>query len=264
MKKLISSFPSVFILFAISIFAAGSVQAAPLSKKSVLYASGDSKFEGYYVGPKNFKKNTPGILMIHNWKGITDETKKQAERYANLGYHVFAADVYGQGVRPTDPKSAGAESGKYKNDRKLFRDRLQLALNEFKKMNPSNKVVAMGYCFGGTAAIELARSGADIIGAVSFHGGLDSPTPADGKNIKAKVLALHGAIDPYVKPEELSAFENEMQNNKVDYQLVKYGGAVHSFTEVEAGNDIAKGAAYNEAADKRSFEATKNFLDEVF
>ena len=137
-------------------------------------------------------------------------------------------------------------------------------MDELLKLQSNDQVVVAGYCFGGTGAIEAARSGAKILGAISFHGGLDSPTPADGKNIKGKVLALHGAIDPYEPAADLVAFEKEMQDNKVDYQLVKYGGAVHSFTELGAGNDITKGAAYNEAADKRSFAAAESFLKEVF
>jgi dienelactone hydrolase len=128
----------------------------------------------------------------------------------------------------------------------------------------SKRVAAIGYCFGGTTVIELARSGADITGVVSFHGGLDSPTPADGKNIKCKVLACHGADDPFEKPADLAAFESEMRDAKVDWQLIQYGGAVHSFTQPMAGNDNSKGAAYNEKADKRSWETMKQFLAEIF
>ena len=126
------------------------------------------------------------------------------------------------------------------------------------------KLAAIGYCFGGTSVIELARTGAPILAVVSFHGGLDSPTPADGKNIKAKILALHGADDPFEKPEDLLAFENEMRESKVDWQLIKYGGAVHSFTEKAAGNDNSKGAAYNERADRRAVNDMKDMFAETF
>src|SRR6185436_2100378 len=126
------------------------------------------------------------------------------------------------------------------------------------------RVAAIGYCFGGTSVLELARSGADINGVVSFHGGLSTPTPEDAKNIKAKVLALHGADDPNVPPPEVQAFEEEMRKAKVDWQLVSYGGAVHSFTDWNAGNDNSRGAAYNEKADKRSWEAMKSFFSELF
>ena len=124
----------------------------------------------------------------------------------------------------------------------------------------ASKIAATGYCFGGTTVIELARSGAAIKGVVSFHGGLDSPSPADGKNIKAKVLALHGADDPYVPAKDVAAFEAEMKSSGVDYKLVNYPGAVHSFTHKAAGNDNSKGAAYNAEADKASWTEMEQFL----
>ena len=251
------------LVFCTGILPVKSFAANALVSKTVEYGSA-TKFEGYFVSPKGAKKNAPGILMIHNWKGVTEETKKQADRFAQLGYHVFAADIYGKGVRPTEAKDAGAQATIYKTDRKLFRDRIRLGMEELVKLQGNDQVVVAGYCFGGTAAIEAARSGAKIAGAISFHGGLDSPTPADGKNINGKILALHGAIDPYVSAADLAAFEKEMQDSKVDYQLIKYGGAVHSFTELAAGTDIAKGAAYNEAADKRSFAIAEDFLKEAF
>lgn len=268
MKKqwtVINRFIFAFLALAIgfSLLPAKSFAATALVNKTVEYGT-TTKFEGYFVSPKNAKKNTPGILMIHNWKGVTAETKKQADRFASLGYHVFAADIYGKGIRPTEAKDAGAQATIYKTDRKLFRERILLGMDELVKLQGNDQVVVAGYCFGGTAAIEAARSGAKILAAISFHGGLDSPIPADGKNIKGKVLALHGAIDPYETAADLVAFEKEMQDSNVDYQLVKYGGAVHSFTELGAGTDITKGAAYNEAADRRSFAAADDFLKEVF
>lgn len=258
MKKI-----NLFNLFAIVAFSV-LAKAENLISKTVDYSSADKNFSGYLTQPKSVKKTTPALLIIHNWMGLTDETKKQADRFAKLGYIVFAADIYGKGNNPKDVKEAGALATKYKMDRKLFRDHLNMALAELKKQkNVDTKNVAVaGYCFGGTGAIELARSGADVVSAISFHGGLDSPTPTDGKNIKAKILALHGAIDPYVAPADLNAFEDEMKVNKVDYQLVKYSDTVHSFTEVAAGNDNSKGAAYNELSDKRSFVAAQNFLAE--
>lgn len=235
-------------------------------KKEITYSKGATQFQGYVVTPKNVKKGNPGILMVHNWMGVTAETVHQAERFAQLGYTVFTADIYGKGVRPKDSAAAGTQAGVYKKDRKLFRERLNLALDQLKKVDgvDTSKLAVVGYCFGGTGAIELARSGAPVSAVISFHGSLDSPKATDGTNIKGHVLALHGAIDPYVAPADVEAFENEMKSNKVDYQLVKYGGTVHSFTEVAAGTDISKGAAYNETSDKRSFLAAENFLNEIF
>lgn len=251
------------IILALIIHFVSITSMAAVSSKLIDYNKGE--FQGYIVTPEKVKANTPAILMIHNWMGVTDETKFQAERFAELGYIVFTADIYGKNIRPKDQKEASTQATKYKTDRKLFRERMNLALDFLKQQKnvDTNKIAALGYCFGGTGVIELARSGAEIKTAVSFHGGLDSPTPADGKNIKAEIVAHHGTIDPYVKAEDIAAFESEMKNNKIKYQLIKYENAVHSFTEKGAGNDNNKGAAYNEAADKKSFEATKQHLKKV-
>lgn len=232
--------------------------------KVIKYSSGEKSFEGHFFPSKG--KKSPGLVLIHNWMGVTKETEKQALRFQKLGYNVFAADIYGAGIRPQNPKEAGDESSKYKKDRSLLRERVKLAITELKKQ-PSvdgDNIAVLGYCFGGTAAIEAARSGEHLKAVISFHGGLDSPTPADGAQIKAKILALHGAIDPFVQPKDLEAFENEMQINKINYELIKYGGTVHSFTDINAGTDISKGAAYNESVDLRSFSRAKDFLSEAF
>lgn len=234
--------------------------------KTVEYSKGSEKFEGFVATPsKPFKGKLPGVLVVHNWMGVTEETRTQAARLADLGYVVFAADIYGKDVRPKNVQEAGALAGKYKGDRVLFRERLTLGYEEMLKQTSVNKSVtfAAGYCFGGTGVLELARSGALLRGVVSFHGGLDSPAPADGANIKASVLALHGADDPYVPAAELAAFEKEMATHKVDWQLVKFGNTVHSFTEKAAGNDNSTGAAYNAVADARSFELTRSFLAQL-
>jgi len=232
--------------------------------KEVEYKDGDKTFEGLLVRPDKVKGDLPVIVMIHNWKGVSDETKTQATRFAELGYLVFAADIYGKGVRPQDSKDAGQAAGIYKNNRALYRQRLNLGLQTAlaQPYADATRAAVVGYCFGGTGAIELARSGAPLKAVVSFHGGLDSPTPADGANIKAPVLALQGADDPYVPAKDIAAFEAEMKSNHVQYRLIRYPHAVHSFTEKGAGNDNSKGAAYNESADKRSFAEAKKFLAE--
>jgi dienelactone hydrolase len=221
-----------------------------VKSRTVEYAIGDQSFAGLFVYPQASKGKLPGVLMVHNWLGLSDETRKQAERMARLGLAVFAVDVYGKGVRPKNAQEAMALAGKYKGDRKLFRERLLRGLEvlrEQKEVDPA-KIVAAGYCFGGTGVIELARAGADVQAVVSFHGGLDSPNPADGKNIKAKVVALQGADDPFVKPADIAAFQNEMRAHGVDWRMTMYGGAVHSFTDVGAGSDAKTGAAYNQKA----------------
>ena len=256
-KTIIKCTASALAVMLLSAFAEAAVVT-----KSIEYKSGDKVFEGLLVSPDDTHHKHPMIVMVHNWMGVTDETKKQATRFAELGYDVFAADIYGKGVRPQDYKAAGELATLYKSDRPLFRERLNLALQTALAQPNVNKkkVAVVGYCFGGTGALELARSGAPLKATITFHGGLDSPAPADGKNIKGKVLALHGADDPYVPAKDVAAFENEMISNKVSYQLIKYPNAVHSFTDKGAGTDNSKGAAYNEAADLQSFAEAKKLL----
>lgn len=238
---------------------------AAIVEKPVEYKSGDVVCEGWHAYDDTLAGKRPAILVVHQWTGISGHEKAAARQLAELGYNVLVADVYGKGVRP-QPPAAGQEAGKYKKDRPLLRARLTAALDVLKQdaRTDGTKLAATGYCFGGTSVLELARSGADVKGVVSFHGGLDSPKPADGQNIKGKVLALHGADDPYVAAKDIIAFEQELQAAKVDYKLIKYPGAVHSFTHKEAGNDNSKGAAYNEAADKASWSEMKAFLTGLF
>jgi dienelactone hydrolase len=254
----------LFTTFVILAYALSS--RAAIQTKTVEYKQGDTTLEGVMIYDDAVKTKRPGVLIVHQWLGLTDYEKNRATMLAKLGYVAFCADIYGKGVRPNGVSEAGPMAGKYKADRTLLRARVNAGLDTFKKSElvDTKRIVAIGYCFGGTTVIELARSGADLAGIVSFHGGLDSPTPADGKNIKCKVLACHGADDPFVPAKDLAAFESEMRDSKVDWQLIAYGGAVHSFTQPMAGNDNSKGAAYNEAADRRSWEALKQFLGELF
>ena len=260
---MLKSFVAVSLYLGLAVFSSIAYAEGLINVSTLLYDK--DKFEGFLVRPQQVKKGTPAILMIHNWMGPTDETVKQAKRFAELGYIVMVADVYGKGVRPKDAAEAGKEATKFKTNRKLLRENLNIALKTLNQQKDidTGKITAVGYCFGGTAALELVRSGAKIASVITFHGGLDSPTPEDGKNIKSKILALHGAIDPYVAETDLNAFEKEMKTYKVDYQFVKYANTVHSFTEVGAGTDNSKGAAYNASSDKRSFQAAKDFLIEV-
>ncbi len=253
--------------FVIALFFLFSINSiAQIKTELVTYSDGDVTLEGYIAYDESVKDKMPAVIIIHDWMGVGSFVKEKAEAIAKLGYVGFAADIYGKDNRPKDSQEAGKLAGMFKNDRALMRKRVNLALEEIKKksiVNP-DKIAVMGYCFGGTVALELSRSGADVKGAVSFHGGLDTPTPQDAKNIKGKVLVLHGGDDPFVPREQVAAFEKEMKDAGVDYQLFIYSGAVHSFTNPAAGNDNSKGAAYNEKADKRSWEAMKTFFKEIF
>ena len=237
-----------------------------LIKESVVYQEENVEMRGYLVYDDAKKSKRPGVLVIHDWMGIGPFSKQKAEDLARMGYVAFAVDLYGVKNRPKNTKEAGVIATQFKQYRKLLRSRVQSALKVLKSsklVNPK-KMVAIGYCFGGTAALELARSGADVSGVVSFHGGLSSSTPKDAKQIKGKVLILHGADDPLVPSEEVAAFQREMRNAKVDWQMISYGNAVHSFTNPNASNAQMKGVAYNATADRRSWVAMKTFFEELF
>jgi len=232
----------------------------------VEYKDRDTVLEGYLAFPLGAETARPGVLIVPDWMGVKDLERRIADSLADMGYIAFVVDIYGKGVRPANSEQAATIATKYKSDRGLMRERMHAALETLKKVKTVDEkhIAAIGYCFGGTAVLELARSGAPVAGVVSFHGGLETPTPQDAKNIKGKVLVLHGADDPFVPPKEVAAFQEEMRNGKVDWQMNIYGNAVHAFTNPAAGTDNSKGAAYNEKAAKRSWEAMKLFFKEIF
>jgi len=239
---------------------------AQLQTSVVEYTDRGTVLEGYLAEQKDLQGKRPGVLVISDWMGVSEPYKRIADKLADMGYVALVADIYGKGVRPSNNQEAAAEATKYKTDRKLLRERVLAGLTELKK-NPNvdpNRIAAIGYCFGGTTVLELARSGAPVVGVVSFHVGLDSPSPEDGKNIRAKVLVLHGADDPVSKPKDVAEFQEELRKGNVDWQMVYYGDTVHSFTQQKAGTDKSKGNAYNEKADKRSWEAMRQFFTEIF
>jgi dienelactone hydrolase len=244
-----------------------STSAFPAIKTELIeYTDGDTALEGFLAYDDSKSDPRPGVLVIHDWTGLQDYAKERATMLAELGYVAFAADIYGKGVRPTDPKECAVMSGKYKSDLPLLRRRVALGFDQLKKQKlvQSDKLAAIGYCFGGTSVLELARSGADVKGVVSFHGALATALPAKEGEVKAKVLVCHGDADPFVKPAEVAAFKEEMLNAKAKMKFVAYPGAVHSFTKKAAGNDPSKGQAYNENADKESWAEMKKFFKELF
>jgi dienelactone hydrolase len=239
---------------------------AQLQTSVVEYTDKGTALEGYVAESNDVHGKRPGILVVPDWMGVSDPYKRIADKLADMGYVALVADIYGKGVRPANNQEAAAEATKYKTDRKLLRERVLAGLAELEK-NPNvdpNRIAAIGYCFGGTTVLELARSGAPVLGVVSFHGGLDSPSPEDGKKIRTKVLVLHGADDPVSKPKDIAEFQEELRKGAVDWQMIYYGDAVHSFTQQKAGTDKSTGNAYNEKADRRSWEAMKQFFREIF
>ena len=244
---------------------ATTAQAA-LRTKTVEYKHGDTVLKGYLAYDAAVKGKRPGVLVVHEWWGLNEYAKRRADMFAQLGYVAFAADMYGDGFNTTSPEEAGQHSSECRTNRPFGRERLTAALDVLRKheLCDPKHVAAIGYCFGGTCVLELARSGADIAGVVSFHGSLNTPNPADAKNIKCKVLVCHGANDTFEPPEEVAAFQKEMRDANVDWQMNIYGGAVHSFTNPDSDKFGIPGVGYNERADKRSWEAMKAFFAEIF
>lgn len=250
-------------LLVLSLIVGLQTAQAEVKTEVVEYKQGGTTLEGFVAYDSSIKGKRPVILIIHEWTGLGDYVKGRAKELAEKGYVAFAVDIYGKGIRPQPPE-AGKEAGKYKENRKLMRERAKAGY-DFIKNKPyadASKMVAMGYCFGGLAALEMGRAGLSLAGVASFHGDLSNPAPQDAKKIKAKVLILHGALDPHVK-DQVPGFQKEMDDAKIDYQFISYSGAVHAFTNPAAGNDISKGAAYNALADKRSMQAFMDFLQEV-
>lgn len=254
-----------YFLILIFLFTSMNLKSEIVTK-DIEYKDGNTLLQGYLAYDNSSSKSRPGILIIHQWRGLTNYEKMRARQLAELGYVAFAADIYGKDVRPVSPEDASKEAGKYFSDLSLFRQRLNTGLTELMNQEyvDKNNLAAIGYCFGGGGALELARSGADLKGIVSFHGSLKTKNPDDAKNIKCRVLVLHGAVDPYVPDADVTAFKKEMEDAGVDYVLTEYAGSVHAFTMENAGNNPSIGVAYNEKADKRSWKAMGEFFEEIF
>lgn len=238
---------------------------AAVKTEEVDYRHGDVVLQGYFAYDDSSKAKRPVVLVVHEWYGHGDYARRRARELAALGYLAFAGDMYGKGVYAKSHEEAAKLAGAVRGDRKLMRERALAAVGAMKKhpLADPARLAAIGYCFGGTTVLELARAGAPLKAVASFHGALDTPAPAEPGAVKAKVLVLQGADDTHTAPA-VPAFEAEMRKAKADWQLVSYGGAVHSFTVKEAGDDPSKGMAYDEKADKRSWRELQGFLKESF
>ena len=257
-------FASLVASVAAAAFTASTYGA--IKTQEIEYEHASVKLLGYLAYDDSVEGRRPGVIVVHEWMGHNEYARRRAEQLAGLGYAAFAIDMYGKGVRAKDPKEASQMAGRFKSDRKLMRDRARAGLDVLKRQQivDPGRLAAMGYCFGGQVSLELARAGAELAGVVSFHGALDTPTPPDAKNIKGKVLALHGAADPFVPPEHVAAFTKEMEDATVDYQFVSYGpGVVHGFTNPDNKGSPMKGVGYDENADRRSWWAMQLFFEEV-
>jgi dienelactone hydrolase len=239
--------------------------AKPVQKR-VMYQVAGKPFEGALVYDDASTALRPGLVMVPNYMGVTEANLKQATEVAGQDYVLFVADMYGKGAQPKSQDDASKAAGAVKGDRKLMRARVNQALSAFlnnAKEAPVDpkRIGAIGFCFGGTAAMELAKSNADIKGAVSFHGGLDAVVPTLSKP-RAKILALHGADDPFVPEADIKAFAEDLRKIGADWTLVQFGGAVHSFTDPGASNPGK--SMYDEKTAKRAYLMMRNFFAEAF
>ncbi len=240
-----------------------STHKAKIKAQALEYKHGDTPLQGYLAYDESISGKRPAVLIVHAWKGLGNFEKKVARKLAKMGYVAFALDMYGKGVRAKDSKEAKKLSSTFRKDIALMQSRANAGLAALKKhpLVQDDKVAGIGYCFGGNTILELARSGVDMIGVVSFHGNLKTPHPDKANNIKGKILILHGADDPNVPPEEVFNFQHEMRMARVDWQFVMYGGAKHAFTNPKANSKTAK---YHKKADKRSWKDMKQFFNEIF
>jgi dienelactone hydrolase len=248
----------------LALWCTGEAQAK-LVTKTVEYRQDGTVLKGYLAYDDVSRAKRPGVLVVHEWWGLNDYAKKRAEQLAGLGYVALAADMYGEGATTRDPQEAGRWAGAVKGT-PLIRSRAQAALKVLAAnplVNP-RRLAAIGFCFGGTTVLELAYSGADLAGVVSFHGGLPRPQPGEMKGIKASILVLHGADDPHVPAAEVAAWQEAMRTAGADWQMVFFGGVVHGFTNPAAGNNKASGVAYDARADRRSFRYMREFFQEIF
>ncbi len=229
------------------------------------YFHGKQSLEGYVAYDESHQQRRPAVLVIHDWTGRNEFACKKADLLASLGYVGFAVDMYGDARvgETADEKTALMQSVAY--DRQFLRERLRIALETLVAFDQvdAKRVAVIGFCFGGLCALDLARSGADICGVVSFHGLLDKPADLANQPIKAKILALHGYDDPMVTPDHVNAFCKEMTEAGVDWQMHMYGHTKHAFTN-PLENGAAMGTIYNPLAEHRALRSMKNFLNEIF
>jgi len=250
------------ILIALTVLGIAHAEVIGLD---VEYEHEGVKLKGYLAYDVALNTIRPGVLVIHEWWGLNDYAKEQARKIAELGYIAFACDMYGADIVTDSSETASKLSKPFWEDRGLMRERAAVGLWNLRNFSLCDKsrLLAVGYSFGGTSALELARSGADLKGVVSFYGGLNTPNPEDANNIKASLLVCHGADDKSVDETEIAGFMQEMRNAGVDCQIIQYSGAVHAFTNPAAGDDLSAGFAYNEKADRRSWEAMQSFFRDV-
>ena len=239
---------------------------AAVKEEPVTYTDGETTMKGFVVYDDATQAKRPGIIMVHEWWGITPHIHNEARKFAEQGYTAFIADIYGDGKSADNPKDAGELAGSVMKNPKVMERRFNAAREQLAKQTSvdSQRIGAVGYCFGGAVVLNMARTGADLAAVAGFHAtlGLNTPAPAPG-SVKAKILILNGADDPFVKREEYDALKKDFDAAKADYRIIEYPGAVHAFTNPDAtelGKKFNLPLRYDEKADRESkAEAAKFF-----
>ena len=239
---------------------------AKVMTQSVTYQHDNVTLEGYLAFDDSIKGKRPGVLVVHEWWGLNDYARKRAAQLAGMGYVAFAVDMYGKGKVTSHPKEAGEWMKEITGNVETWGRRAMAGLQVLEKdpRTDPNRIAAIGYCFGGATVQQLAYSGANLRGVVSFHGSPLPPTGDQAKKGKAKILICHGAADPMVKPEVIQNYVAAMETSGLDWQMIFYGGAKHSFTNPDADKAGMEGLKYSKSADKRSWEHMKIFFKEIF
>ncbi len=242
---------------------------AAVQGKEVTYRAGNTVLKGYLATDSAKKGPRPGILVVHEWWGHNDYARQRARMLAELGYTALAVDMYGNGKQAAHPEDAGKFAGEVAKNAELAKARFLAAMKLLQSQPEvqANKIAAIGYCFGGAVVLEMARLGLPLAGVVSFHGSLGTSHPAKPGVVKAKVLVLNGDADPFTKPEQITAFKQEMQAAGVDYTFISYPGAKHSFTNPQAddyGRRFNLPLAYNAEADRASWAEMQRFFQQIF
>jgi dienelactone hydrolase len=256
--------PRTAFVLTVVLVAASKADAA-VQTNEVEYTHDGQKFKGFFAWDDAVQGKRPGVLVVHEWWGLNDYARKRARMLAELGYVAFAADMYGDGKTTKHPQEAGQWAGQVRMNQEAWRARGLAGLNILKghELVDTSRLAAIGYCFGGSTVLQLAFSGADLDGVVSFHGAL-TPPEADVKSLKTKILVCHGAADSFIPDDAVIKFRTGLDQAGADYQIVYYGGARHSFTNPDADAAGVEGLKYNKAADERSWAAMQRFFDEVF
>lgn len=253
-------------LLALALFSLSFAAFAKPVAEPVSWNHGGVDFDGYLVYDKDEGDKRPGLLMVPNWMGVTDAAIEKARQLAGDDYVILLVDMYGRGVRPANADEAGKAAGAVYADPEALRGRINTALGVLTSAAgrtplDAGQIGGIGFCFGGAIVLELARSGADIGGVVSFHGNLSTQRPAQAGAVKASVLVLNGADDAWVPAEQIASFEKEMRDAGADWQFVNFGGAVHCFAEADANSP---GCVYEPRAAKRAYAMMEAFFDERF